>query len=399
MNKTMTTNKTIQLTKLVDGFAARPALVGDDVTRRTMPAHSGNPSAFACRRLPIQITLAGLLAIAVQPNVRAQTWQTVLDYQLAAGQHSEGHGIVADAAGNVFSGGNGDDASGVGHGIVLKTDTTQVTWYFSDDTNPSTSQYESMVWDLGHDSNGNLYSVGQLWPNNTPGVAHWYVRKSSDGGLSWSTLFEPDGSLYQYTPGQWVYPTGFAADNSGNIYVVGGGRDATVVGSGKNAKVQSTIHWLVRKSADGGQTWRLVDDLVTGQPIADAAAVVPGVGVFVVGAHFNSQWIVRRSPTGEPGSWSTVAGPINNAAAHGVCGDSQGKVYVVGSQFVTTGVGQNKGPGRHQRLLRLGHLQERRWRQHVADRRYLHLQPEHRFRRPRHRVRSRRQCGSGGKSF
>jgi hypothetical protein len=154
---------------------------------------------------------------AIPSKSTAQTWQTVLDYQLAAGKESEGSGIVADAFGNVFSGGIGADVVGTNHGIVLNTDTTQANWYFSDDTNPSAAQDQSVIWNMGLDAKSNVYSIGQLTPNST-GVASWYVRKSSNSGVTWSTV-----DLYQYTPGLWVDVTGFAADNSGNIYVVGWG--------------------------------------------------------------------------------------------------------------------------------------------------------------------------------
>ena len=287
--------------------------------------------------LGLSLTLLSALAAG------AQTWQTVLDYQLAAGKESDGSGIVGDAFGNVFSGGIGADAAGTNHGIVLQTDTTQlanidpspINWYFSDDTNPSATQDQSVIWNMGLDANNNVYSIGQLTPNSTR-VAYWCVRKRSNGGATWSTV-----DLYQYTPGLSVDVTGFAADNTGNIYVVGWGSGQTVTGSGKHTTTNSYIHWLVRKSSDAGQTWKLVDD-VTG-PEANGAAYVPGAGVFVVGPRFINgahPWLVRRSATGEPGTWSTVDYPSANvsSAARAVGGDNQGNVYVSGSMFVVTGV-------------------------------------------------------------
>jgi hypothetical protein len=276
---------------------------------------------------------AAALLSATPAKITAQTWQTVLDYQLAAGKESDGSGIVADAFGNVFSGGIGADAAGTNHGIVLKTDTTQADWYFSDDTNPSAAQDQSVIWNMGLDANGNVYSIGQLTPDNT-GTTYWYVRKSSDSGATWSTV---DQSLYG--AGRFMDTTGFAADDTGNIYVVGWGQDQTVVGSGKHTTTQTTIHWLVRKSSNGGQTWNLVDDVIG--PAANGAAYVPGAGVFVVGDRFVSTtypWLVRRSATGEPGTWSTVDNPSANAssAARAVAGDNQGNVYVSGSMFITT---------------------------------------------------------------
>ncbi len=288
----------------------------------------------------LAFSAAALLA-GVPLRLSAQTWQTVLDYQLAPGKESDGSGIVADAFGNVFSGGIGADAAGTNHGIVLKTDTTQlantdpsaINWYFSDDTNPDYSQYKSALWDLGLDASGDVYSIGQLTPDNT-GTTYWYVRKSSDSGATWSTV---DQSLYG--AGKFMDATGFAADPTGNIYVVGWGHDQTVVGSGNHTTTQTTIHWLVRKSTDGGQSWNLVDDL--SGPSANGAAYVPGAGIFVVGPRFVKNtypWLVRRSATGEPGTWSTVDNPFANvsSAARGVCGDRQGNIYVAGTMFVTT---------------------------------------------------------------
>lgn len=268
--------------------------------------------------------LTALAALAGSNTLQAQVWQTVLDYQLAAGKVAGGSAIAADAFGNVFSGGIGDDPSGTPHGLVLKTDTAQANWYLSDDTNPSATQYQSYLWNLGLDASANAYSIGQLTPNST-GIASWYVRKSSDSGLTWSTV-----DLYQYAAGKSIDATGFAADNSGNIYVAGWGRDAT-----KN----SYLHWLVRKSSDGGQTWTLVDDLQgpTGNFGAAGAGYVSGAGVFVAGppyASSSSSWLVRRSLNGASGTWSTVDNPFAGAA-RAVGSDTQGNVYVAGTQVTT----------------------------------------------------------------
>ena len=299
-------------------------------------------------RLKKLFILSTVALLGATPSMStAQTWETVLDYQLAAGKESDGSGIVADAFGNVFSGGDGYDASGVSHGPVLMTDTTQlantdpnpINWYFSDDTNPSATQYQSVIWNMGLDASNNVYSIGQLTPNST-GVPYWYVRKSADSGVSWSTV-----DLYQYTPGQMVDPTGFAADDQGNIYVAGWGHERTVIGSGKHTTTNSYIHWLVRKSSDAGKTWALVDDAILADSsghacIPSRAAFVPNVGIFVVGTHFliRGSWIVRRSASGQPGTWSTVDGPFVQGAAQAVCSDNQGNIHVSGSMFVVTGV-------------------------------------------------------------
>src|SRR5437867_3444809 len=86
----------------------------------------------------ILTTVAATLLAAVAINTHAQIWETVLDYQYSPGYGSGGGwGVATDALGNVFVGGTGFDTSNVGHGLVLKTDTTAATWYVSDDFNPT----------------------------------------------------------------------------------------------------------------------------------------------------------------------------------------------------------------------------------------------------------------------
>lgn len=109
-------------------------------------------------------------------------------------------------------------------------------------------------------------------------------------------------------------------------------------GSGKHAKNQTIVDWLVRKSSDAGQSWTIAGDVSLNGAYPDAAAVVPKMGVVVVGSHYNSNgWIVRQSLNGEQGTWTTVDGPYPQAAAHGVCSDGAGNIYVVGEKFVPTG--------------------------------------------------------------
>lgn len=261
-----------------------------------------------------------LLVVSASTNgALAQAWQNVLVYQLAAGAWAQGFGLAADALGNVFSGGYGQRLYSHPQGLVLKTDTTEANWFLSDDTNPNPGNYESWVNSLGFDSNGNLYSVGQLWPSG--GLPpYWQVRKSSDRGVTWTTV-----DLYQYPLSSLdVDPTGFIADNAGNIYVVGWANSAGI------------RHWLVRKSTDGGQTWALVDDM-TGGNIASQGCFVPGVGLFVVGSQGTALgWTVRRSLDGGA-TWTTVDAPFGSGAgAWSVASDSIGNIYVAGSVSVTT---------------------------------------------------------------
>jgi hypothetical protein len=262
-----------------------------------------------------------LLAVSASTgSATAQTWQTVLVYQPAVPKGSTpyagGTGLAADDLGNVFSEGGANAVDGKEAGQVLQTtDATETTWLLSDDSNTDPAADVSAVNSLGFDSNGNLYSVGQLFGSTT----YWYVRKSSNRGATWTTV-----DLYQYVSGSiWADATGFCADNSGNIYVVGGAYDANI-----------KRHWLVRESSDGGQTWANVDDAMISN-VASSAAFVPGVGIFVAGDPGTIGWTVRFSSNGGE-TWATVDAPFPaGAGAWSVASDSLGNVYVTGSEPVT----------------------------------------------------------------
>jgi hypothetical protein len=54
-----------------------------------------------------------------RPNAQG-TWQTVDDYQLAAGQRGYASDVAADAGGNLVVVGAANDAAGVSHWIVRR---------------------------------------------------------------------------------------------------------------------------------------------------------------------------------------------------------------------------------------------------------------------------------------
>jgi len=257
------------------------------------------------------------LAVALTSGAQAQSWETVLDYQMDNGS-AGGNSLAVDEDGNVFAGGKGNMADTV-HGLVLKTDSAQVDWFLSDNSNHNPAQYNSYHWDLGFDAAGNLYSAGQLTLKSS-GIPFWLIRKSSDRGLTWSTV-----DLYQYAPGRWANASGFAADELGNIYIAGWVQDGTK---------HKNNHWIVRKSSDAGQSWQVVDDVLGFQ--AATAAYIPGAGLFVVGpksAGPSTTWRVRFSQN-LGASWATVDTPFAGGA-RAVASDSTGAIYVTGVQSVT----------------------------------------------------------------
>lgn len=120
------------------------------------------------------------------------------------------------------------------------------------------------------------------------------MHKSADGGQTWSPV-----ESFQYAEGESADPRGVAGGPSGTVFVCGNANDS----AGRS-------HWLVRKSNRGEpDTWSTADDVSSA--VGRGITYVPGYGLFAVGFTDRSKtmsrgWMVRRSPTGEPGTWSTV---------------------------------------------------------------------------------------------
>jgi len=102
--------------------------------------------------------------------------------------------------------------------------TKRLTW------NSGTSAYPA----IAADSSGNIHVV---WYDYTPGNAEIYYKKSTDGGISWTT------KRLTYNSGYSAIPA-IATDSSGNIHVVWH----------DNTPGNREIYY--KKSTDGGATWQ-----------------------------------------------------------------------------------------------------------------------------------------------
>ncbi|MBI3416643.1 MAG: hypothetical protein HY043_15230 [Verrucomicrobia bacterium] len=275
--------------------------------------------------------LTALAALAGIHSLHAQTWQTVLDYQLVPGKNAWGWRMAADTLGNVFSGGEGFDTAGIKHGLALKTDTTElakvdpltINWLFSDDTNPGANLYSSNLRSLACGGSGRIYSAGWLTPTcsgrNCPGSS-WLVRRSLSSGAagSWTSL-----DSFQLASGKGAGAYDVFEDSSGNIFACGGAQDT-----------KGNSHGLLRRSVDGGQIWVMVDDV----PFSSLLGIhlTPGSGMFTT-AQANNWWQVRRGDSGG-NNWTTVDKPFAGTARR-AASDNTGYVYAVGHANKSTGTG------------------------------------------------------------
>ena len=156
---------------------------------------------------------------------------------------------------------------------------------------------QTMPYAFGADAQANLFAAGLVMTPNGPQQNIWLVRRSSDGGKSWSTV-DRVPAVGAKGPEAEARAMDFSA--GGAVYVAG------TVGSGT---------WTVRSSRDSGTTWRTVDSVLVGRAGPRSVAVAPDGTVFVAGsldvpAEANGsgerapKWFVRASRDGQ--HWFTT---------------------------------------------------------------------------------------------
>ena len=226
-----------------------------------------------------------------------------------------------------------------GAGPFMTVDQFDVTSGISMDS--SSSAHPSGITNIASGTSAGLYVVGDE-------AGKWVVRKSTDSGNTWTTV-DPG---YVYDPSNPASAGAHAVvgDGLGNVYVAGFGQARILTGySGKGNKtpVYSTIlHWIVRKSSNGGASWTVNDDYVfptPGPAVASALAADAAGNVYVAGYgrdSNNTDHALVRANTGTDangipnGSWVTLADNTGatpyGADNHGFTVDSSGTLYTCG---------------------------------------------------------------------
>jgi hypothetical protein len=167
-------------------------------------------------------------------------------------------------------------------------------------------------------SNGDFYAVGGS--RYTVGTLHpWLVRRSTDDGLTWSTV-----DSFQHTTNKVSIAQDIAFSGS-HIYVVGSGIDAT-----------NKAHWLVRHY--DGSTWTSSDDYLPGGNSAEARSIhISSDGtIYVVGKYTSSSisvWVVKRKVVN--GSWEIIDEYQKSSGFSAwpttITEDTQGTIFVAGA--------------------------------------------------------------------
>jgi hypothetical protein len=151
-----------------------------------------------------------------------------------------------------------------------------------------------------------------------PSLSGWAVRRSTDGGATWSTV---------------------DANTLANAYSVAAGADGSIYAIGKYLKAVKNGYqsgWIVRKSSDNGTTWSTVDSVPNVFPAFGSSLRVDAFGrVFAVGFTLTTPetWLVRGSADGGA-TWTNtdifLPAGYTSAQAMGAASDALGNVCVIG---------------------------------------------------------------------
>ncbi len=252
---------------------------------------------------------------------RGQSWSTVEDFQLASGNSSLGLGIVAQTSGKLIAVGYAMGATALEWLVRVSSD-AGTTWTTTEDFQLAANK-TATADSVTQDSSGALYVTGTAADSND--VYHWLVRKSSDGGTTWSTIDD-----YNETAGKDAFAEGNLFDQSGTLYV-----------AGKATTAADLALWTIRKSVNNGATWVTADQYskAAGQTSVASGLADDNEGAVVAVGYANTEasvplWTTRRSADGGV-TWTTVdeyyLAEGQDSRANSVAHDPFGNLYVVGS--------------------------------------------------------------------
>lgn len=284
--------------------------------------------------------------IVRRSDLGGNVWSTVDDFTLSDGGKTVAQGVAVDAAGNLYVAGHaselpsaGDVATGA-RWVVRGSRDGGRTWSTMDDFN---NGFSAKAFAILSTSNG-LFVAGAAWDGELESGDCWLVRKGTPdgaGGLRWQVVDE----FVARKPGQRAEarPSALGVDARGHLYAVGR--------SCASSSGPTRAHWTVRCASEDGLQWREVDAFRLESDCFAAAwgiAANRGGDVFVVGQAADGDngihWIVRRSRTGETGTWSVCddfqkASPLTKfAATPSLKGEVEGTVMTLSPGHHAKGV-------------------------------------------------------------
>ncbi|WP_374074318.1 hypothetical protein [Bdellovibrio bacteriovorus] len=134
-----------------------------------------------------------------------------------------------------------DSAGGWEWAIVQRSSDNGVTWNVADHYQPY-NEGESHVLAMSSHLNS-AYSCGYQWDSDNYDAIHWYVRRSTDSGITWTSA-DTDTELNIESSCQST------ATSATTGYVYAAGHDSRGAGN--------INRWVLKESKDQGQTWSII---------------------------------------------------------------------------------------------------------------------------------------------
>ena len=268
------------------------------------------------------------------------TWDTVdAFYQGATAKPSCTDVKVNPYTGDVYAVGAGNTGSTTGFLWAVRKRAAGSTSFTTVDMVGAPPINEARA--VGFHSTAGVFVVGRMG-DGTRDV--WTVRRSLNGGATWTTVDTFRDSANTYSEAR-----GITVSSAGAIYVCGhAGQVQTVKG-----KKTTVNNWVVRRSLDGGTTWAVVDrfgaePITSGPGVATATAVTlaPSGSVFVSGYSPNpKRLLVRTGTTAANGAMSWVSSDDfqlvsgQNSSSQAITSDIFGNIFTAGQGQIDSSTG------------------------------------------------------------
>jgi hypothetical protein len=232
---------------------------------------------------------------ATGPCALGESWELIDDFSYSAAEDTKAYSVAVDGSGTIYAVGSSDVPNGgTTRWLVRKSADGGATWSTVDDYTPTgggSVANGASATDVAIDATGAIYVLGS---RTSAGETERIVRKSSDGGTSWQIV-----DTFLREPGFPSY--------GGSIEI---GPDGAIFTLGNNGS-SAGVSWGVRKSGDAGATWQ---DDVDYQLTAGKLCFPRGLAIDPAGALYASgncddaadvsHWLVRRRDPN--GTWTTV---------------------------------------------------------------------------------------------
>ena len=264
------------------------------------------------------------------------TWSTVdAFYQGATAKPSCTDVKVNPYTGDVYAVGAGNTGSTTGFLWAVRKRAAGSTNFTTVDMVGAPPVNEARA--VGFHPTAGVFVVGHMG-NGTRDL--WTVRRSQNGGATWTTV-----DTFQDSANTYSEARGITVSASGAIYVCG---HAGQVQSKVKGKTTTVNNWVVRRSLDGGATWTVVDrfgaePITTGPGEATATGVTlaPSGAVFVTGySPTPRRLLVRKGTTGSNGAMSWVSSDDfqyvsgQNSSSQAITSDIYGNLFTAGSATI-----------------------------------------------------------------